>query len=160
MSWLRRMMYGRYGGDQLSWILLIVYVVLLLLSGLPHLGILSWVALLVLAWSFFRMFSRTRSGSVRISLMSIISVPPLIGAATNKKSVPYFVVWDGFLRVATQFAGKARPLVCAVTGAPAGSSPVARKAEQLVLRAGLHRPPALWMRMGPAASFVSANGSI
>ena len=51
-------MYGRYGGDQLSWFLLIVYVVLLLLSGLPHLGILSWVALLVLAWSFFRMFSR------------------------------------------------------------------------------------------------------
>ncbi len=58
MNWLRRMMYGRYGGDQLSWFLLIVYVVLLLLSGLPHLGILSWVALLVLAWSFFRMFSR------------------------------------------------------------------------------------------------------
>ena len=51
-------MYGRYGGDQLSWFLLIVYVVLLLLSGLPHLGILSWVALLVLAWSFFRMFPR------------------------------------------------------------------------------------------------------
>ena len=58
MNWLRRMMYGRYGGDQLSWFLLIVYVVLLLLSGLPHLDILSWVALLVLAWSFFRMFSR------------------------------------------------------------------------------------------------------
>ena len=58
MNWLRRMMYGRYGGDQLSWFLLAVYVLLSLLSGLPHLGILSWAALAVLVWSFYRMFSR------------------------------------------------------------------------------------------------------
>lgn len=58
MNWLRRMMYGRYGGDQLSWFLLVVYVLLTVLSGIPHLGILSWVALVVLVWSFFRMFSR------------------------------------------------------------------------------------------------------
>lgn len=58
MNWLRRMMYGRYGGDQLSWFLLAVYVLLTLLSGLPHMGILSWAALAVLAWSFYRMFSR------------------------------------------------------------------------------------------------------
>ena len=58
MNWLRRMMYGRYGADQLSWFLLIVYVALSILSGLPHLGLLSWVAMLVLVWSFFRMFSR------------------------------------------------------------------------------------------------------
>lgn len=58
MNWLRRMMYGRYGGDQLSWFLLAVYVLLTVLSGIPHLGILSWVALVVLVWSFFRMFSR------------------------------------------------------------------------------------------------------
>ena len=51
-------MYGRYGADQLSWFLLIVYVALSILSGLPHLGLLSWVAMLVLIWSFFRMFSR------------------------------------------------------------------------------------------------------
>lgn len=58
MNWLRRMMYGRYGGDQLSWFLLVVYVLLTLLSGLPHLWALSWLALAVLVWSFFRMFSR------------------------------------------------------------------------------------------------------
>ena len=58
MNWLRRMLYGRYGADQLSWFLLIVYVALSILSGLPHLGLLSWVAMLVLVWSFFRMFSR------------------------------------------------------------------------------------------------------
>lgn len=58
MNWLRRMMYGRYGGDQLSWFLLADYVLLSLLSGLPYLGILSWAALAVLVWSFYRMFSR------------------------------------------------------------------------------------------------------
>lgn len=52
MNWLRRMMYGRYGGDQLSWFLLVVYVLLTLLSGLPHLWALSWLALAILVWSF------------------------------------------------------------------------------------------------------------
>ena len=41
-------MYGRYGGDQLSWFLLAVYVLLVVLSGLPHLELLSWLALAVL----------------------------------------------------------------------------------------------------------------
>ncbi len=51
-------MYGRYGGDQLSWFLLAVYVILVLLSGLPHLEILSWVATAVFLWSFYRILSR------------------------------------------------------------------------------------------------------
>ena len=58
MNWLRRMMYGRYGGDQLSWFLLAVYVALTLLSGLPHMGILSWLAMAVLLWGFYRSMSR------------------------------------------------------------------------------------------------------
>ena len=58
MNWLRRMMYGRYGGDQLSWFLLAVYVVLTLLAGLPHMGILSWLATAVLLWGFYRTMSR------------------------------------------------------------------------------------------------------
>ena len=58
MNWLRRFMYGRYGGDQLSWFLLAVYVLLVVLSGLPHLELLYWLALAVLFWSFYRIFSR------------------------------------------------------------------------------------------------------
>ncbi len=38
--------------------LLVVYIVLILLSGLPHLEVLSWLALAVLLWDLFRMFSR------------------------------------------------------------------------------------------------------
>ena len=57
MNFIRKLMYGRYGSDQLSFFLLVVYVVLILLSGLPHLEALSWLALAVLLWDLFRMFS-------------------------------------------------------------------------------------------------------
>ena len=58
MNFIRKLMYGRYGSDQLSFFLLVVYIVLILLSGLPHLEVLSWLALSVLLWDLFRMFSR------------------------------------------------------------------------------------------------------
>ena len=58
MNFLRKLMYGRYGSDQLSLFLLLVYLVLIVLSGLPHLGVLSWLALAVLLWDLFRIFSR------------------------------------------------------------------------------------------------------
>ena len=54
MNFLRKLMYGRYGSDQLSLFLLVVYVLLILLSGLPHMGWLSWLALVVLVWDLFR----------------------------------------------------------------------------------------------------------
>ena len=55
---LRRFMYGRYGSDELNIVLLVVYLVLLLLSGLPGLGLLEIVAFVLMAWSLFRMLSR------------------------------------------------------------------------------------------------------
>ncbi len=58
MNMLRRLMYGRYGSDQLSFFLLVVYLLLSLLSSLPHLALLSWAALGVLLWDVYRMFSR------------------------------------------------------------------------------------------------------
>lgn len=58
MNFLRKLMYGRYGSDQLSVFLLLLYVLLILLSGLPHMQVLSWVALVVLLWDLYRMFSR------------------------------------------------------------------------------------------------------
>lgn len=58
MNWLRKMMYGRYGVDELSLFLLGLYLVLVLLSQLPVLRLLSWVALAVILWDFFRILSR------------------------------------------------------------------------------------------------------
>ena len=58
MNYLRKLMYGRYGSDHLSFFLLILYLALMLAAHLPFLGWLSWLALAVLVWDLFRMFSR------------------------------------------------------------------------------------------------------
>ena len=55
---LQRFMYGRYGSDQLNTFLLIAYLAALLLSGLPELGVLEFVALGLVVWALFRMLSR------------------------------------------------------------------------------------------------------
>ena len=58
MNYLRKLMYGRYGSDQLSLFLLFFYVALVLLANLPFMGWLTWAALVVLLWDLYRMFSR------------------------------------------------------------------------------------------------------
>ena len=58
MNFLRKLMYGRYGSDYLSFFLLFLYVVLIFISALPHMAWVSWLALAVLLWNLFRMFSR------------------------------------------------------------------------------------------------------
>ena len=58
MNFLRKLMYGRYGSDHLSFFLLFLYVMLIFISALPHMAWVSWLALAVLLWNLFRMFSR------------------------------------------------------------------------------------------------------
>lgn len=58
MNFFRKLMYGRYGSDQLSFFLLFLYVVLILVAALPHMAWLTWVALVLLVWDLFRIFSR------------------------------------------------------------------------------------------------------
>lgn len=58
MNVLRKMMYGRYGGDQLSLFLMGVYLVLYLLAVLTGFVPAYWVATLLLIWAFFRSMSR------------------------------------------------------------------------------------------------------
>lgn len=58
MNMFRRLMYGRYGSDQLSFFLLAVYLVLVLLSNLPHMGLLAWAAAVILVWDIYRILSR------------------------------------------------------------------------------------------------------
>ena len=55
---LQRFMYGRYGSDQLNVFLIVAYLVLLLLSGLPGLRLLETISFLLMVWSLFRMLSR------------------------------------------------------------------------------------------------------
>ena len=58
MNWVRRMMAGRYGSDQLGMALLGLYLALYLLSRLLHSRLLSWLGVAAILWGFYRMFSR------------------------------------------------------------------------------------------------------
>ena len=55
LQWkLAGMMQGRRGADTLSSFLMVVGIVLLLVSIVPGLDVLSWVALIALAYALFR----------------------------------------------------------------------------------------------------------
>lgn len=56
-AWFQRFMSGRYGSDQFSMFLSIMALVLLIL-GMFVSGILYYVGLAVLIYSYYRMFSR------------------------------------------------------------------------------------------------------
>jgi hypothetical protein len=58
MNWFRKMMMGRYGMDQLSIALLVLYTVLYLSGQLTRLYVLMLLAFIPLALCFFRIFSR------------------------------------------------------------------------------------------------------
>jgi hypothetical protein len=51
-------MYGRYGNDALTNFLLILGLILMIISCLPHLGWVYFLSAAVLAWSLMRSFSR------------------------------------------------------------------------------------------------------
>ncbi|MCI8474547.1 MAG: hypothetical protein HFF07_04345 [Oscillospiraceae bacterium] len=58
MNWLRRLMAGRYGSDQLGLALVALYGVLYLLSRLLRSTMLHYLSLAAILWAFYRMFSR------------------------------------------------------------------------------------------------------
>ncbi len=57
-NWLRRVMMGRYGQDQLNVFLLIVAILLSLLSSLFRFGVLSLISYALLIICILRMLSR------------------------------------------------------------------------------------------------------
>lgn len=59
--WVNRMMAGRYGSDQLNLALVVAYFLLILLANLTRLPLLSYLALGLLVWAFYRIFSRNIS---------------------------------------------------------------------------------------------------
>jgi predicted RNA-binding Zn-ribbon protein involved in translation (DUF1610 family) len=57
-EWLRKVMTGRYGVDQLSHALLILSIILMVLGAIFRVGILNNLAMIVLVLSYFRVFSK------------------------------------------------------------------------------------------------------
>lgn len=59
--WLNRVMAGRHGADQLTFALLIFYCILITVSRAAAFFWLSFVALALLVWCFYRIFSRNQA---------------------------------------------------------------------------------------------------
>lgn len=58
MNWLRNFMLGRYGFDQLSFAILIVYLIVMLIVNLFRIPFAGMLAFALVIWVFFRMLSR------------------------------------------------------------------------------------------------------
>ncbi len=58
MNWLRKMMYGRYGADQLNLCLLVVAIALTFISMFVPVPFISYASLIPLIFSIYRMFSK------------------------------------------------------------------------------------------------------
>lgn len=55
---IQRLMYGRYGGDQLNMSMIVLYLVCYLLFVFTHWGLFYWISLILIGYTLFRMFSR------------------------------------------------------------------------------------------------------
>ena len=60
-SALQRLMYGRYGNDQLNMALLVLYLALFLAYVLTDFELLYWLSFALLAASLFRLLSRNHA---------------------------------------------------------------------------------------------------
>lgn len=58
MNWLRKVMAGRYGSDQLSTVLLVISILLVFVSRITRLEIITYLSYLPLALCIFRIFSK------------------------------------------------------------------------------------------------------
>ena len=98
MQWkLAGMMQGRRGTDSFSNFLMVVGIVLLLGSIVPGLDMLSWVALVVLAYSLFRSYSKNIAARDRenATFERIVEKPRkqlslMRKKWTNRKTTRYF----------------------------------------------------------------------
>ncbi len=58
MRWLQNFMRGRYGVDQLSFAILILYLVVTIIGTFFRIPFVNTVALLLVVWCWFRILSR------------------------------------------------------------------------------------------------------
>lgn len=65
MNWFQNFMRGRYGVDQFNFFLLVLAIIIMVVTTVFQIPFLWWLSILLLGWSYFRMFSRNvykRSG--------------------------------------------------------------------------------------------------
>ncbi|MCF6465330.1 BRcat domain-containing protein [Clostridium sp. Cult2] len=83
MNWFRKFMVGRYGGDQLSMVLLIFSVLLTLIGQLTKIPLLSLIGYIPLGISIYRMFSKDISKRRMENYRFAMFVSPLYSRFKN-----------------------------------------------------------------------------
>lgn len=58
MNWLKKFMTGRYGGDQLNNLLLVIFIFIFILSRFVKYSILPTIALIIVIIFYYRIFSK------------------------------------------------------------------------------------------------------
>lgn len=77
MDWLRRMMYGRYGSDQMSYGILVGCVLCVVFARITDWSIFGFLNLLLFALCFFRILSRNITARARENEMFLAKWNPL-----------------------------------------------------------------------------------
>jgi hypothetical protein len=86
MNWLRRIMMGRYGGDQLSMALLILSILLTLAAQLTRTPVLILISYIPLGIGLFRMFSRNISKRSLENYKFVMLMSPLYSWFKKKQN--------------------------------------------------------------------------
>lgn len=58
MNWFKKIMAGRYGGDQLNNFLLVIFLILFIILRFVNSGIISFIILIIPLIAYFRIFSK------------------------------------------------------------------------------------------------------
>lgn len=86
MKWFQNFMRGRYGADQLSFALLILYFIITVISMLIGIPVIGYISLILVVICYFRIFSRNvyKRSSENAKFMRLIN-PALSKFKTKKK---------------------------------------------------------------------------
>lgn len=84
---IQRLMYGRYGNDQLNICLVAAYLILYLLYMVTGLDLLYWVSLVVILVAIFRLFSRNHTKRRAENIKFLQVVEPVVKWYRLKKTI-------------------------------------------------------------------------
>lgn len=86
MNWFRKIMYGRYGSDNLNLAFIIFYIIMAGITLLSKNSIFMWIGYVGLVLSIVRMFSKTIYKRQRENQMFLKATKPLVSWIVRQKN--------------------------------------------------------------------------
>lgn len=79
-------MRGRNGADQLSFAILVLYFIILIIGTIFRIPFISYITLLLIIWSFFRIFSKNRMKRARENAAFMGKIYPIQNKWRTKRT--------------------------------------------------------------------------